>query len=262
MRLQRALALGGIDSRRKCEEHIVNGAVMVNGEVVTELGRQVDPESDVICFRGRALDFAGHIYYILHKPRGYTTTAADPYAEKTVYELLPRKLVSSTRRPDSGRRRVFPVGRLDRDSTGLLLFTSDGELANRLIHPRYGVGKWYEVRLNRLFEHVDKERLFQGIRLSDGLARVQKIQSLTRRVIRVLICEGKKREIRRIFEALGYFVVELTRLTMGVLVLGDLPSGLGRFLSKEEVINLKKAVSYPEGAAKKTLPPSDSEDDF
>ena len=246
MRLQRALALGGIDSRRKCEEHSLNGAVSVNGEVVRALGSKVDLENDVICFRGRALDFSGHIYYLLNKPSGYTTTAADPYAVKTVYDLLPRKLVSSTRQPATGRRRVFPVGRLDRESTGLLLFTSDGELANRLIHPRYGIGKWYEVRLNRPFEASDKARLFQGIRLPEGLARAQKVQVMSKRVLRVLICEGKKREIRRIFDALDYVVIRLERLAMGSLSLGALPTGTGRFLTRMEVADLKKLVGYPE----------------
>src|SRR5437868_8301554 len=130
MRISRALALAGIDSRRKCEVHVTNGAVRVNGEVVRDLGRQVDPANDEITFRGRALQFtkgaaAGgegfYIYYVLHKPAGYSTTAYDPHAKKTVFDLLPRQLVSRTHKPTESRTRVFPVGRLDRDSTGLLL---------------------------------------------------------------------------------------------------------------------------------------------
>lgn len=242
MRISRALALGGLDSRRKCETHVLNGAVTVNGEVVKDLGRQVDPENDVICFRGRAMEYGKFVYYILNKPEGFTTTAADPYAVKTVYELLPRNLTSSTRQPGSGRKRVFPVGRLDRESSGLLLFTNDGDLANRLMHPRYGVGKWYEVRLSRPFETEDRSRLYDGVRLSDGLAKVEKMTILSRRVVRLLIREGKKREVRRIFDALDYGVTRLTRLAMGPLTLSSLPQGAGRFLKAPEIVALRKAV--------------------
>lgn len=242
MRISRALALGGLDSRRKCETHVLNGAVTVNGEVVKDLGRQVDPESDMICFRGRLLQFGRSTYYLLNKPEGYTTTAADVHAAKTVFELLPRNLTSSTRQPQSGRIRVFAVGRLDRESSGLLLFTNDGEVANRLTHPRYGVGKWYEVRLSRPFEPSDRARLFEGIRLVDGLAKVEKLLVTSRRVVRLLIREGKKHEVRRIFDALDYGVVRLTRLAMGPLTLGSLPQGAGRFLRAPEIAALRKAV--------------------
>lgn len=242
MRISRALALGGLDSRRKCEQHVLNGAITVNGQVIQDLGRQVNPDEDVICFRGRPLEFGRPIYFLLNKPEGYTTTAADPHAEKTVFDLLPRNLASSTRQPQSGRKRVFPVGRLDRDSSGLLLFTNDGELANRLMHPRYGVGKWYEVRLTRPLEVSDKPRLFSGIRLSDGMARIEKLSVVSRRVIRLLIREGRKREVRRIFEALDYGVVRLTRLALGPLSLGTLAPGAGRFLKADEIKALRKAT--------------------
>ncbi len=243
MRIARALALSGIDSRRKCEEHIRNGAVSLNGEIVRDLGRQVDPEQDVLCFRGRPLEFGKHVYYLLHKPEGYTTTASDPHAKKTVYELLPRTLASSTRQPSSNRKRVFPVGRLDRESSGLLLFTNDGELANRLIHPRYEIGKWYEVRLDRPFDLNDKARLFAGVRLSDGVARVENMHVLSRRVVRVLLREGKNREVRRIFAALDYQVIRLLRIAMGPLTLQGLPPAAGRYLKVPEIQILKKSVS-------------------
>ena len=257
MRISRALALGGLDSRRKCEIHVLNGAVTVNGEVVKDLGRQVDPEQDMICFRGRPMQFGQSIYYLLNKPEGYTTTAADVHAAKTVFELLPRHLTSSTRQPQSGRIRVFPVGRLDRESSGLLLFTNDGEVANRLTHPRYGIGKWYEVRLNRPFEPADRARLFEGIRLVDGLAKVEKLIVTSRRVVRLLIREGKKHEVRRIFDALDYAVIRLTRLAMGPLTLSTLPPGAGRFLRAPEIAALRKAVFLDgaedgEGAAGKS----------
>ncbi|HXV27496.1 MAG TPA: pseudouridine synthase [bacterium] len=242
MRISRALAMASIDSRRKCEEHVRNGAVTVNGEVVRDLGRQVDPEADLICFRGRPVHYGKLIYYILNKPEGYTTTASDPYAKKTVYDLLPRALVAGSRQPKAGRTRVFPVGRLDRNSTGLLLFTNDGDLANRLMHPRYQIGKWYQVRLERAFDLRDGKKLMQGIRLEEGIAKVQKFRPLTRRILQVLIAEGKKREVRRIFEKLGYEVRDLMRIAFGPVLLGSLALGMGRYLSAKEIVALKKAV--------------------
>jgi len=243
MRIARALALGGIDSRRKCEEHIKNGAVTVNGEVVQDLGRQVDPEQDAICFRGRMLHFGKLIYFILNKPAGYTTTVSDPHAKKTVYDLLPKTLITSSRQPKTTRTRVFPVGRLDHNSAGLLLFTNDGGLANRLMHPRYQVGKWYQVRLDRAFDLRDGKRLLQGVQLEDGLAKIQKLRPLSRRILQVLICEGKKREVRRIFEKLGYEVVALMRIAFGPILLGNLAPGTGRFLTPSEISALKKAAN-------------------
>ena len=242
MRIARALATAGIDSRRKCERYVTAGAVSVNGELVRDLGRQIDLERDTIEFRGRPLHFESYVYFVFHKPAGYTTTASDPHAKKTVYELLPRTLVSRSGRPAPRRTRVFPVGRLDRDSTGLLLFTNDGELANRLTHPRFGVGKWYEVRLDRALDPRDGRRLLEGIVIEGGKAGFEKIHRISRRVLRVLIREGKKREVRRMFEKVGYQVVRLCRIAFGPLVLGDLRPGSGRFLNPAEVRRLKKEI--------------------
>ena len=241
MRIARALALGGIDSRRKCEVYISRGQVTVNGELVRDLGRQVDPAKDEILFRGKPLVFEKYLYYILNKPEGYTTTASDPHAEKTVYALLPTSLVPRTRKPES-RTRVFPVGRLDRDSAGLLLFTNDGELANRLMHPRYGVPKWYEVRLDRALEGRDVGMLLKGVQLEDGPARAERIRRLSKRVLQVLIREGRKREVRRMFEAAGYEVVKLCRIAFGPLLLQNLEPGRGRFLTALESRKLQDLV--------------------
>ena len=251
VRLARALALAGIASRRKCEIHIEKGEVSVNGEVVCDLGRQVDFKRDEICFRGRPLLFDKQVYYLLHKPAGYTTTVSDPHAKKTVFDLLPKSLVPSALKSGHGTR-VFPVGRLDRDSTGLLLFTNDGDLANRLTHPRYGIGKWYEVRLHRRFEPLDGKKLLAGIRLEEGMAQVEKCHPLSKRVLRLLIREGKKREIRRIFEKLDYHVLVLRRVAFGPLILGRLQAGEGRFLAPHEIQQLKQWVS--ETPAPATLP--------
>ncbi|MBI3306835.1 MAG: rRNA pseudouridine synthase [Candidatus Omnitrophica bacterium] len=243
MRIARALALAGIDSRRKCEIHVRNGAVTVNDEVVQDLGRQVDPEQDVILFRGRPVEAApAHVYYILHKPVGYITTAFDPHAKKTVYDLLPKTLIAGSRQPKASRTRVFPVGRLDKDSSGLILMTNDGDLANRMAHPRFQIGKWYEVRLDRTLDPRDGHKLLSGVKIKEGTARAQKFYKLSRRVLRLLIHEGKKREIRRMFEALSYEVVELKRIAFGPLILGTLPSGTGRFLTRSEVLHLKELI--------------------
>ena len=243
MRIARALALAGIDSRRKCETYIVNGAVRVNGEIVQDLGRQVDPENDEILYRGKSVRFEKFVYYILHKPAGYSTTASDPYAKKTVFELLPKSLVPRTVKVE--RTRVFPVGRLDRGTTGLLLFTNDGELANHLMHPRYGVGKWYEVKLDRPLGPFDGRKLVEGVRLEEGWVKAEKIQKLSGRRMRLLIHEGKKREVRRIFEKLGFEVLTLCRVAIGPILLGDMPVGAGRFLTLAEAARLREAVRLP-----------------
>ncbi len=233
MRIARALALAGVASRRKGELHVTAGEVAVNGEIVRDLGRQVDPTKDRLTFRGKPLSFQTHIYFVLHKPAGYTTTAADPHAEKTVYELLPPLPA-----------RVVPVGRLDRDSTGLLLFTNDGELANRLTHPRYEVGKWYQVKLDRPLDPKAKTELLSGIRLEEGTARAEKVERIGPKEFRLELKEGKKREIRRMFEVLEYRVLSLCRIALGPLRLGALPPGKGRLLTPSEVEMLKRAC-YP-----------------
>ncbi len=259
MRIARALALAGIAARRKCETFIRAGQVTVNGEVVRDLGRQVDPEQDQVIFRGERVHWEELVYFLLNKPAGFTTTASDRFAKKTVYELLPAALTStlvkgkkgSGTRQDSGGsqtpRRVFPVGRLDRDSTGLILFTNDGDLAQRLIHPRHEVEKWYEVELHRLPTPLECKRLLRGIRLEEGVARVERIRTVSPRRLQLLLREGKKREIRRIFSELEIGVRALCRISMGPLKLGSLPEGHGRYLTPPEVVALKGA---PKGSKK------------
>lgn len=242
MRISRALALAGIASRRKSEEHVRNGAVSVNGEVIRDLGRQVDLNTDAVAFRGRVLEFHRPLYYVMHKPAGYLTMAHVPPGKKSIYELLPRNLISESRQPSQKRTRVFPVGLLDRDTTGLLLFTNDGEMANRLIHPRYGIGKWYQVRLSRPFDPNDRLSLLKGVRLRDGMTKIDKLIVQTRRVIHILLCEGRKKEVERVFEALDYKVAELCRTAFGPLTLSQLPPGQGRYLTAREIASLEKAV--------------------
>jgi len=211
----------------------LEGLVTVNGETVRDLGRQVEPGKDEIKFRGKPLSSEAPVYFLLHKPAGYTTTVSDPHAEKTVLELLPREI----------KARLFPVGRLDRDSTGLLLFTNDGDLANHLTHPRYGVGKWYEVTLDRPLDPKARARVLRGVALEEGPARAEKLEALSARTVRLLLREGRKREIRRIFQQVGYKVEALCRTDFGPLKLGKLPSGQGRLLSPQEIAQLKRLTA-------------------
>jgi len=245
MRIARALALAGIASRRKCETFIQAGEVTVNGEVVRDLGRQVDPKQDQVTFRGKPVRWEELVYFLLNKPAGFTTTASDRFAKKTVYELLPAALANAAGPQNPSRKRVFPVGRLDRDSTGLILFTNDGDLAQRLIHPRHEVEKWYEVQLHRSPTPLECKRLLRGIRLEEGVARVERIRTISPRCLQLLLREGKKREVRRIFAALEIGVRALCRISMGPLKLGSLPPGQGRYLTPSEVTALKEAPRGP-----------------
>ncbi len=243
MRIAHALATAGLGSRRKCEVFVTNGAVTVNGETVFDLGRQVDLEKDTILYRGKALRAAPHVYYVLNKPEGYVVTAQDIHAKQTVYDLLPRHLVNATRQSSTNRVRVFPVGRLDKDSSGFLLMTNDGELANRLIHPRYHVEKWYEVKLGRAWEPADRPKVLNGFHSYDGLLKLEEVRPVSKRGLMVELREGKKRQIRRVFKYYGYEVVYLNRVSFGPLKLGNLLPGRGRFLTSFESQDLRKAVS-------------------
>jgi len=225
MRLQAFLARAGVASRRKAEELILKGLVRVNGEVA-HLGQRVGT-GDLVEVAGRRVELPQkRVVLALHKPRGYTTTRSDPHAEKTVYELLPEI-------PG-----LHPVGRLDRESEGLLLFTNDGELLFRLTHPRYGVRKVYRVWTERgtLPEAVCR-KLVEGVALEDGPARALSCKPAQGGAI-LTLGEGRKREVRRMLQAVGYPVKRLLRLQVGPIRLGNLPPGKWRRLSEEEVAAL------------------------
>ena len=237
-RLQKILARAGLASRREAERWIVQGRITVNGAVVRKLGSQADPAKDSIKVDGkRVKPAAAPLYYAFHKPPGIITTLNDP-----------------ERRPDltpflvglGEKRRVFPVGRLDYNTMGLLLLTNDGALAMRLTHPRFGVKKLYQVKLSACPTAEDFTHLRKGIRLDDGVtapSRVRVIEKLKKNAwIEIEVHEGRKREVRRMFEALGYFVEKLIRIRFGPIVLGALPPGKLRPLSQVEVRSLKRAT--------------------
>jgi pseudouridine synthase len=237
MRLNRYLALCGLGSRRHCEELILAGRVEVNGRRVRQLATKV-AETDEVTVDGRPVRPAEKpIYVMLNKPAGVVTTARDERQRKTVVDLVPE------------RQRIFPVGRLDKDTEGLLLLTNDGELAYRLTHPRFEIDKVYRVRLDRSLKPADRRRLEQGVAL-DGRktspARLQQVDDVGREWL-VTIHEGRKRQIRRMFSVLGYRVVYLRREQLGPVCLGDLPVGAWRYLTAAEVSHLKRAVELRNG---------------
>ena len=232
IRLNKYIANSGICSRREADELIASGAVSVNGKVVTQLGTKISP-TDNIQFGGETLRKEKLVYILMNKPKDYITTTDDPEGRRTVMALL----------KDACKERIYPVGRLDRATTGLLLFTNDGELAKKLMHPRYGVKKIYHVELDKNLAKPDMETIAKGIELEDGVAEIDEIaydgDGRDKKSLGIEIHSGKNRIVRRIFEAVGYKVVKLDRVYYAGLTKKDLPRGRWRLLSKMEISMLK-----------------------
>ena len=226
MRLARYLAHGGVASRRAAEEVIRAGRVTIAGQVVTDPARDVD-EKSCVEVDGRPIAPEEREVWAVHKPAGVVSTAREPGGRRAVTELVPSE------------RRLYPVGRLDAESTGLILLTNDGELANRLTHPRYEVPKTYAVRLERPPSGGDLERLRRGVGLEDGPTAPAQVKRVGEREIEVTISEGRNRQVRRMAEAVGNRVEALRRIRIGSLDLGDLESGRSRRLGAEEVHALR-----------------------
>lgn len=233
-RLQKILAAAGICSRRSAEKLILDGRVAVNGEIANELGRRVDPENDIVAVDGEQINRAAKQTFILNKPAGIITTCSDKHARATVLELLP---------PVPG---LHPVGRLDKDTTGLLLLTNDGELTYALTHPSHHVEKCYLVRVTGIPDFTALRRLREGIELADGITAPATVRLRERGVnsalVELTIHEGRNRQVRRMMNAVGHHVRTLTRQRLGPLSLGDLPLGKWRELTKEEIQQLLAAV--------------------
>ena len=233
-RLQKVLARAGLASRRVCENLIAEGRVTVNGEVA-DLGRRVDPAVDVIEVDGGLVPIApGLVHYVLNKPTGVVTTAADTHGRPTVVELVPAE------------PRVFPVGRLDADTEGLLLLTNDGELTHRLTHPSFGVEKEYLASVEGDPSPASLRRLREGIELDDGLTAPAKAVRVSEGLIRLTIHEGRNRQVRRMCEAIGHPVVRLVRSRIGSLADRKLKPGEWRELSADEVRALAASVGPSE----------------
>jgi 23S rRNA pseudouridine2605 synthase len=227
VRLAKYLAHAGIASRRAAERLIADGKVRVGGEIVTDPACDVDDASGVEV-DGEPVAPEPREVWAVNKPAGVVSTAREPGRRRAVTELVESK------------RRLYPVGRLDADSTGLILLTNDGELANRLTHPRYGVPKTYRVRLARPPSDRDLERLRKGVRLEDGPTAPAEISRRGERELEVTIREGRKRQVRRMVEAIGNDVESLERIRLGSLPLGELRRGEARRLEEREVAALWK----------------------
>ena len=234
MRLNKYIAHAGICSRREADELIAAGSVKVNGKVVTEMGYQVMP-GDEVQYGGEKLRSERLRYFLLNKPKGFITTTDDPQERRTVMMLM----------DGCCAERIYPVGRLDRATTGLLLFTNDGELAKKLTHPSTQVYKIYQVELNKPVTKEDMKRLLEGIELEDGPMHVDDIQyaavgkTIDKRIVGVELHSGRNRIVRRLFEALGYEVHKLDRTVFAGLTKKDLPRGRWRELTEKEVGFLK-----------------------
>jgi 23S rRNA pseudouridine2605 synthase len=233
MRLAKYLAHGGVASRRKAEELIAKGLVTVGGAVVTDPARDVDRESDVRV-NGAPVGAESREVWVVNKPAGVVSTAREPGARRAVVELV------------DSRARLYPVGRLDADSIGLLLLTNDGPLANRLTHPRYEVPKTYRARLAKPPSKRELARLRQGVELDDGPTAPAQVRQVADREIEIVLREGRNRQVRRMVEAVGNRVVELKRVAFGPLRLGTLAEGEARRLTDAEVEELRAAGAEDE----------------
>ena len=235
VRLNKFIANSGVCSRREADTLIQSGVVTVNGEVVTELGVKVNILTDDIRFNGQRLKGEEKVYIVMNKPKGYVTTASDPHAEKTVMDLL-----------KGCPTRVFPVGRLDKNTTGVLMFTNDGEMAERLTHPSYNKKKIYQVVLDAPLKEEDQQKILAGIELSDGVVAADELEYIDahdHRQLGIEIHSGKNRVVRRIFESLGYDVKALDRVYFAGLTKKGLKKSDWRYLTEGEV-NILKMGAY------------------
>ena len=235
IRLNKYIANSGVCSRREADNFILAGVVTVNGEVVTELGTKVNINTDDIRFNGERLKGENKVYIVMNKPKGYVTTASDPHADKTVMDLL-----------KGCPTRVFPVGRLDKNTTGVLMFTNDGEIAEKLTHPSYDKKKIYQVSLDSKLRHEDFEKILSGVELNDGVIAADELEYIEaddHRKLGIEIHSGKNRIVRRIFESLGYEVKALDRVYFAGLTKKGLKRGEWRYLSEGET-NLLRMGAY------------------
>lgn len=236
-RLQKVLAQAGIASRRKCEEYITAGRVQVNEETVTTLGAKVDPLTDVITVDGKPIKSQTLVYYVLNKPKGVITSITDPEGRQTVADYIKHI-----------EERVYPVGRLDYDSEGLLLLTNDGELANLLTHPKHHVPKTYHATVRGVPHGSLMEKLRTGIELEDGMTAPAEVEyhdvdpDKNESVIAITIYEGRNRQVRRMFEAIHYPVNRLKRVQFGSLLLSGLPRGKTQKLTPAQVKDLRQSA--------------------
>lgn len=228
VRLQKFLADAGVASRRAGERLIVNGAVAVNGRIVTELGSKVDPDRDQVVVEGRAVRSRKKLYIALNKPPGFLCSRTDPEARRVVGQLLPAEWTG-----------LYTVGRLDRDSEGLIFLTNDGDFCLKLTHPRYGIRKKYVAVVEGRLESGQIARFTEGVEHEGELLKAERVRLVdsnnSHSVVEIELAQGKNREVRRLFEILGHEVVELKRVQIGPIKLGELPIGKWRVLTAAEI---------------------------
>ena len=233
-RLNKFIANSGICSRRDADNYITAGVVSVNGKVITEMGYKVQAGDDVR-FNGERMKGETKVYLVMNKPKNFVTTTGDPHADKTVMDLIGEKCT----------QRVFPVGRLDKNTTGVLLFTNDGELTEQLTHPSFNKKKIYEVHLNRKVKVADLRKLIEGVELEDGMAIADHVEyvNIDKKEVGLEIHSGRNRVVRRMFEALGYTVEALDRVYFAGLTKKNIKRGQWRFLTESE-INMLRMGAY------------------
>ena len=233
MRINKFLSLCGLGSRRKTEDLITGGLITVNGTVMCDLSYQVDSDSDIVMYKKQVLTPVQNFHYlILNKPKGFITSTNDERNRPTVFDLIPQRF------KELG---IFPVGRLDKDTEGLLIFTNDGDLAYRLTHPRFKIPKIYEVILDKPLRDDHKHTIEHGIELYGSITLPASIKPLNDEwtAVAITITEGKKRQVRLMFTMFGYEIVSLTRIQYGPIALGNLQKGKYRILTRQEVEQLK-----------------------
>ena len=231
MRLNRFLAAAGVGSRRHCDELIAAGRVTINGQICTNFSAQPSAR-DYVKLDGKLVHAEPSLTILLHKPAGFVSTRKDVHARDTIFDLLPKKF-----------SRLFNIGRLDAQTEGLILLTNDGDLAQRLTHPRYKIEKEYEVTLDRQWDPTLAPKLLDGIFLDGQRAKIARLHSITSTRLRVILRQGINRQIRHMFHEIGYEVKRLVRVRIGNLRLGDLPRGHWRPLTKREIESAEAAVS-------------------
>lgn len=236
LRLQKIISMMGIASRRKAEDFILEGRVTVNGKIAT-IGMKADPEKDYIKLDGKLLTKPPQkVYLMMNKPKGVVTSLSDPEGRPTIKDFL-----------KGIKYRVYPVGRLDYNSEGLVLLTNDGELAHALMHPKNKIAKTYQVKVKGYIDEIQILKLSKGIKLEDGItqpAEIKKIKDTENNSwLEVTLYEGKKRQIRRMFEAVGHPVLKLKRFKIDGIHLGDLKTGQIRYLTHQEIQQLKRSVN-------------------
>lgn len=244
VRLQKVLAAAGVASRRVCEDLITKGRVKVNGKVITELGSRIFPDRDQVQVDNRPIQLdPDRVYLAFHKPRGVVSTMADENGRPCLADYF------------VGFDRVFNVGRLDAETTGLILMTNDGEMANQLAHPSYEVQKLYVAKVRGKLTRVEIQKLLDGVKLEDGLQKADSARVLDQNeqssLVEIVLHSGKNRIVRRMFEAIGFPVLDLTRKSFGPLRLGNIKPGQFRELSKLEVSSLMEAAAGSKGPRKR-----------